>query len=475
MAPLVVKAQFQTNKLAQRVYFVSFSGYCRFGAFRMSTLTREEAGRKAQELALERYGLGSPTYHPQEQSIETVLAHAGIDRDDANAAMSPLLQFATTYGRPADGNYRPHDAIYSREDNRTRLLLEREMAQLECRDLLGLTSNPTSTSCAFSSGMMAASAIVLAHQAPVHVLLPQDLYHGVRSVLSNVFQRFGVSVHFFDATSLSSVEYELQKLPRDNVDCILWMETPSNPRCYVIDVSEVCKVAKSVNPRVTTVVDSTLAPPTIQLPLSLGADLVMHSATKYIGGHSDLTAGIVTASPITERGQELGIRLREVLTAMGGVASPMDSWLALRGLRTLALRVQRQSQNALKMALFLQEHVGGGLISAVHYPGLEVHPQHEIAKKQMLNGLFGGVLSFEMSSETHAFAFAGAVQTIHRATSLGGTETLIEHRASIEPPEKVVSPPGLLRISAGLEDENDLVKDLSRALDIVREVHEGLS
>jgi len=192
----------------------------------------------------------------------------------------------------------------------------------------------------------------------------------------------------------------------------------------------------------------------------------MHSATKSLGGHSDVLLGVVTASPWTERGRELGPILRQTQIATGGVASSMDAWLTLRGLRTLATRIGRQCQTAYQIASFLQEHP---MVRAVHYPGLESHPQHEIAKEQM-SGEFGCVLSLEMESENKAMALAAALQTIQRATSLGGTETLIEHRASIEPPGRVTSPNGLLRLSVGLEDPSDLIADFENALEISERV-----
>ena len=191
----------------------------------------------------------------------------------------------------------------------------------------------------------------------------------------------------------------------------------------------------------------------------------MHSGTKYLAGHSDALLGVLTASPLTERGRQLAPILKNVQVMAGGVASPWDSWLTLRGIRTLQVRVERQSRTANALAEFLVNH---DFVSAVHYPGLPIHPSHDVAQSQM--SPFGGVFSLELESEAAAMAFAAALSTIQRATSLGGTETLIEHRASIEPPERRTSPPGLLRISVGLEDENDLIHDMKVALEIARQV-----
>ena len=194
----------------------------------------------------------------------------------------------------------------------------------------------------------------------------------------------------------------------------------------------------------------------------------MHSGTKYLAGHSDALLGILTASPNTERGRNLSPKLTKVQHHTGGVASPWDSWLSLRGLRTLQIRVERQSKTALTLAQYLSKH---RMVSAVYYPGLASHPFHLVAKSQM--SMFGGVFSVELADEATATAFAAALKTIQRATSLGGTETLIEHRASIEPPERRTSPPGLLRVSVGLEDAEDLMNDMEQALGLAESVMGG--
>jgi cystathionine gamma-synthase len=362
------------------------------------------------------------------------------------------------------------------------------------------------TTCAFASGMMAASSIVLAHKMPLTVILPADLYHGVSTVMADVFEaRFGVTVKTIDLHTDDNSQQllsELQNIVSNNNnnnnsgDVIVWQESPSNPKLHVSDIAQICELVNSVRAtssttncsNITTVVDSTMAPPVIQQPLHLGADLVMHSGTKYFGGHSDVLLGLVTASPFTARGQALAPILRQVQFTVGGVASPMDSWLTLRGMRTLHVRVERQCQTALVIAkhFYTQTHAhehehehehdinNSTIVSAVHYPGLESHPRHAVARRQMKYDNYGGVLSVELKSEALAMAFAGALQTIYRATSLGGTETLIEHRASIEPPERRVSPPGLLRITVGLEDPTDLIRDIDTALEIAKQVEQEL-
>jgi cystathionine gamma-synthase len=439
---------------------------CSFVAFTLINmpmiLTAQQAGERSQKLAQQRLDTFSRSL-----SLDTVLAHAGVSNASHNAPLSPPLQFATTYTRPADGIYHAGDSKYTRFDNPTRLLFEIEMTRLELHGNTNTRESGNTNmnySCAFASGMMAVSAIILAHQAPLTVLIPSDLYHGVPTVLDEVFSRFQVTTK---RVSMQSIESELQNNLPSNNDIIVWMESPSNPQTQVTDIAFVCNLVKtmSVGARITTVVDTTLAP--FQRPLLLGADFVVQSATKYIGGHSDVLCGVVTVHPL--RIHDLLPKLRTVQVSLGGVASPMDCWLALRGMRTLAIRFDRQCQSALQLAQYLEAQPS---VSKVYYPGLESHSQHILAMKQM-GGRSGGVLSVEMETEAHAMAFAGALQVLTRATSLGGTETLIEHRASIEPKGKAVSPPGLLRISLGLEDVNDLIDDVKQALAIMEEVCTG--
>jgi cystathionine gamma-synthase len=420
-------------------------------------LTPEEAGRKAEMLA------GSSPVKMSE--LSSLLSHAGIE-SQTNNPMAPPLHLASTYTRPADGVYNETDSIYSRMDNKTRLLLERVVYEMETHGLDDQSVEPTTF--AFSSGMMAASSIILAHNTPISIIFPKDLYHGVPTVAVDVFGRHNVEVEHVDMSQISEVTDALSRVTSSQA--IVWMETPSNPLCQVVDIQGVCDAVRSASKAagrsVTIVVDSTLAPPVLTQALQYGPDLVMHSGTKYLAGHSDVLLGLVTASPVTERGRELAPLLRQTQIATGGVASPFDAWLCLRGLRTLCVRVERICQSALEVAKFLDAHP---MVTKVHYPGLSTHPQHKVAARQMKNG-FGGVLSFELENATMATAVAGALKMIQRATSLGGTETLIEHRASIEPPGRVTSPQGLLRLSVGLEDQKDIIRDLDNALSIADQV-----
>ena len=446
-------------------------------------LTAAEAGRRAADLAAQNNESSTiPSPH-----MSTLLAHAGVTNapNPTNTPMAPPLHLATTYTRPVDGEYRlPNDAVYSREDNPTRLLLEQEVARL---DGYGLPK-PCQTT-AWSSGLQAVTGLVLAHQSPLTVLLPVDLYHGTSSVLIDVLSRFGVVVQRVDWRQIGNESMRVNSLQRQLTEgivskissdhsVVVWIETPSNPLCHVVDIEAVCAWARQhLNEKksTTVVVDSTLAPPVIQQPLQHGADIVLQSATKYLAGHSDALLGTLTANSTTTQGQWLAERLPQVQHLTGGVASSLDSWLCLRGLRTLSVRVQQQCQTAQRVAEWLQEYIskkdnnGGENTMSVFYPGLPSHPQHAVAQRQMHGG-FGGVLSLDVGTEPRAMALAAALQTLQRATSLGGTESLIEHRASIEPPGRVTSPPGLLRLSIGLEATDDLIADLSRALAIAEEV-----
>lgn len=385
--------------------------------------------------------------------------------------------------------------IYGRTDNATREILEQTIGTLElmpyCRAKGGgrtiqadAAKEPETVTC--SSGMAAISTLLLAHPPPVHIILPEDVYHGVPTLLHTVLQHHGMRFSSVDMQSIRKVEKTVRQAAQRGGDesgqnkgsVVLWMESPSNPLLNIADVSALTSLVERIRgdlaassssaPRmVSTVVDSTLFPPPLSCPLLAGSDFVVHSATKYLGGHSDALLGVVTASPFSDVGQNLGPRIRQVQQVTGCQASAFDSWLVLRGMRTLHVRVERQCETALKVARFLENQPN---VTRVHYPGLPSHSDHNLASRIMPKGLFGGVLSFEVADARYATAVAGAVRVIERGTSLGGTETLIEHRASIEPEERRVSPSGLLRMSIGLEEADDLIADLERALQVADEV-----
>ena len=456
--------------------------------------TPSEAGNSAYRL---RQKIEAYKSQQRQTSMSTKLSHAGLSTNNTNggnyassasninAPLSPPIDLATTYERPPSGDY-GDGMIYSRSCNPTRKLLEDAVGQLEMDfvvedngdDIHMDLATTTAPTYAFSSGMAAVASLLLACKSPVKVLIPKDVYHGVPTQLHAALNDHGV-VHIpVDMTNSNEIQQKVQ----ENLDLegtlVVWMESPSNPLCQITCIEQVCDVVQEIrdqnngNGRMLTVVDSTWAPPCITQPLSLGADVVLHSGTKYLGGHSDVLLGIASCSPLTRDGRWMGERLNAVQTSIGAVASPLECWLTLRGLRTLHLRVERQCQTAMILAEYLNGHRD---VTKCHYPGLVSHPQHDVAKRQMIGqgqggNMYGGMLSFEVESEAMALAVAGAVQIIRRATSLGGTETLIEHRASIEPPERRTSPPGLLRVSVGLEDVEDLRHDLEMALDVALQV-----
>jgi len=265
-----------------------------------------------------------------------------------------------------------------------------------------------------------------------------------------------------------------------NIVCTSWLKlrdirnisiAPSNPLAKVTDIAEMVRISRDVSfnatsREITVVVDSTWSPPNVTQPLKLGADVSIHSATKYLGGHSDVVLGVATVSLLSDTGLRLSSVLKSIQQSIGSVASPFDCWLTLRGIRSLRVRVRRAMKTALKIAQFLDNHPN---VQKTHYPGLESHSGHLVAKQQMKGG-FGAMLSFEVENEAMAMAVAGAVQIFRRATSLGGTESLIEHRFSIEPEGRKVSHPALLRVSVGLEDARDLIEDLDNALNIAKVV-----
>ena len=445
-------------------------------------------------------------------SPTTMLSHAGLPlhnsahptdmknyahESNSNEPLSPPLHLATTYSRPASGNYNDANGgkgqIYGRTDNATREILEQTVGALELMpyprsesdDRIQPKAATDIETVACSSGMAAISTLLLAHPTPVHVILPEDVYHGVPTLLHTVLQHHGMRFSSVDMRDVDKVEQAVRECATQGSDSngekgavVLWMESPSNPLLNVADVSaltslvdrirgDVVQESSSFPRMISTVVDSTLFPPPLSCPLLSGADFVVHSATKYLGGHSDALLGVVTASPFSGAGRTLASRIRQVQQVTGCQASAFDSWLVLRGMRTLHVRVERQCKTALKVAQFLEKQA---LVTKVHYPGLSSHPDHHLATQTMPKGLYGGVLSFEVTDARYAMAVAGAVRVIERGTSLGGTETLIEHRASIEPEDRRVSPPGLLRMSIGLEAAEDLIADLERALHVAEQV-----
>jgi cystathionine gamma-synthase len=367
---------------------------------------------------------------------ETLLAHAGCTPDPATGAVVAPPYLSTTYERAEDGSY-PHGYQYGRTGNPTRAQFENTLSQFE-----------GGAGCAaFASGMAAAMTVLQALPHGTHVLLPDDVYYGVHRLIDVAFNH-ALSVSSVDMTDLSALEAAFRP---DTL--LVWVETPSNPMLRITDLQAVADMTHANE--ALLIVDGTWTTPLLQRPLDLGADLVLHSITKYLAGHSDVLGGAVVAA------EQSGFfdRVRSIQEAGGPVLDPFGAWLALRGLRTLAPRLRLQCTTARRVASFLDEHAH---VDAVHHPSLPHHPGHEVAAQQMDD--FGGMLSFEVKGgRDAAMDVAARVKVFRRATSLGGTESLIEHRASIEP-EGTLTPPGLLRLSMGLEHVDDLIEDLAHAL-----------
>lgn len=368
----------------------------------------------------------------------TRLAQAGCRPDPQTAALTPPIHLATTFERPADGDY-GDGLVYARWGNPTRNLFEQTLADLEAEH---------AEAAAFASGMAAATTVLQALRPGDHVLLPDDVYHGVRHLLQTTFADWGLAYSEVDQTDLDAVRNALRPETR-----LVWAETPSNPLVKISDIEALAALAHEAG--ALLLVDGTWTTPLLQRPLALGADLVLHSATKYLGGHSDVLLGALVARP----GLALFERVRALQKGAGAVADPFGCWLVLRGMRSLGARMPLHCANAQALAEAL---VGHPAVEAVHYPGLPEHPGREIALRQM-DG-FGGMLSFQVrGDDADALGVAARVRLFRRATSLGGTESLIEHRASIETPPSP-TPPNLLRVSVGLEAAADLVEDMTGAL-----------
>jgi cystathionine gamma-synthase len=368
--------------------------------------------------------------------IETLAVHAGHRIDPSTGAVSPPIHLSTTFERDADGSY-SRGFMYARNDNPNRKSLEEGVAALE----------GGAAAAAFASGSGATMSIFQALSPGDHVLAHEDAYYGTARLLREIFLRWGLEADFVDMSDLAAVKRALRKETK-----LAWMETPSNPLLKIVDLGAVRKIVHEAG--ALCACDNTWAP-TIQRPFELEVDFIMHSTTKYFGGHCDVLGGIVVA----RKDSDVFRRIRTIQYEGGAVPSPFDCWLILRGMRTLPWRMRAHSQNAAKIAEFLAQHPK---VERVHYPGLKKHPGHEIATKQM--SMFGGMLSVEVKGgRDGAMKVANSAKIFTRATSLGGVESLVEHRASIEGPG-TKSPEGLLRLSIGLENADDLIEDLDQAL-----------
>jgi cystathionine gamma-synthase len=369
--------------------------------------------------------------------IETIAVHAGHAVDSATGAVAAPIYLSTTFERDIEGTY-SRGFMYTRNDNPNRQALERGVSMLEGGQ----------AAAAFASGTGATMSILQALSPGDHVLAHVDAYYGTSRLIREIFVRWGIEADFVDMSDLAAVK----KMLRSNTK-LAWAETPSNPLLKIVDLAAVAKVVREAG--ALFVCDNTWAP-VLQRPFDLGADLILHSTTKYFGGHCDVLGGIV----VTKTDNEFFQRIRSIQYEGGAVPSPFDCWLILRGMRTLPWRMRAHSGNAMKIAEFLARHPK---VKRVHYPGLQSHPGHKIAAAEM--SMFGGMLSLEVKDGYGAaMSVPSKTKVFIRATSLGGVESLIEHRASIEGPA-TTSPEGLLRLSIGLENADDLIADLDQALE----------
>ncbi len=369
--------------------------------------------------------------------IETLAARAGSRPDPTSGALSVPLQLATTFEHTPDGQL-PQGWLYQRYDNPTQQETEQALAALDgaARALL------------FPTGMAAGATALQALPAGSHVVLCDDSYFSFRALAAQQFPRWGLTWSLADFSDPDAVRAALRPETR-----LLWAETPSNPLLKVCDIAALAGIAHDAGAQL--LVDGTFASPVLQQPLALGADIVLHSATKYLGGHGDVMGGVLAFREDGAHAADChGLRL-----LAGATASPFAAWMILRGVRTLPARMAWHCANAKQLAEALHAHP---CVARVHYPGLPDHPQHAVAAAQMRD--FGGMLSFEVDGgEAAALAVAGRLRLFTNATSLGSTESLVEHRASIEGPTSA-TPRGLLRLSVGLEHARDLLDDLAQAL-----------
>lgn len=375
--------------------------------------------------------------------FNTKAIHAGQEPEKTSGSVMPPIFQTSTFAQESPNVHQGYD--YARVGNPTRTALEKLIAGLEGAD-----------ECAcFASGVAAMDAVMKMLRPGDHVVTTNDLYGGSYRLFTAIFQPFGIEFSFVDMTKLDEVENAV----RPNTK-LMWIETPTNPLLRIVDIKKLSALAKSKN--ILTIVDNTFASPYLQRPLELGADAVLHSATKYLAGHSDVIHGAVASS-----NKQIMENLRFQVKAGGAVPGPMDCYLTLRGIKTLAVRVQRSVENAKKIAAYLETHPK---VKSVIYPGLKSHPQHELAAKQMDD--FGGMLSFTLKTDSmeEAAKFMSRTKVFTLAESLGGVESLISHPASMthgsipkDLREKAGLMDSLIRISVGIEDADDLIEDLAQA------------
>ena len=369
---------------------------------------------------------------------ETLAIHSTNLKDETAASIAPPIFLSTTFERSADGSY-PKGHMYSRNSNPNRDVLEQGLAELEGGEIAFV----------FGSGLAAVSAVFQCLKSGDHVLMPEVGYYASYKLAEEIMGPWGLQVSQVDMTDHGAIAAAIRPETK-----LIWVETPANPLLTLTDIEAVCKIAHAHGIKVG--VDNTLASPILQNPISFGADIVMHATTKYIGGHSDILGGAV----VFKEASAWSERVKRVQILMGATQNPMDCYLLARGLKTLPLRMREHSRTALEIATRLENHPA---IEKVHYPGLPSNPQYLLAVKQMPQGQ-SGMISIQIhGDEAHARAVANHLQLFQQATSLGGVESLVEHRRSIEGPGSR-TPGNLLRLSIGLEHVEDLWEDLNQAL-----------
>jgi cystathionine beta-lyase len=377
-------------------------------------------------------------------SNATQLIHS-IPVDPLTGSISVPIYQTSTFVQDAPGEHKGYD--YARTNNPTRETLEKIVAILEGGERAS----------AFASGLAAIDAVVKLLESGDEILAVDDIYGGAFRLFTHIYVKFGIKVNYTDTTDIANVIDAVTPKTK-----LIWLETPTNPTLKISDIETIAKIAKQHN--ILLCVDNTFASPVLQQPIKLGADLVVHSATKYLGGHSDLIAGVVVSAT-----QELGDKIKFIQNASGAILAPHDSWLVIRGIETLHLRVKEHSRNALKVAQYLEQHPA---VDKVYYPGLKSHPNHEIAAKQQSG--FGGVVSFTLKNDTEAGArqVVCNTQLFKLAESLGGVKSLLCHPAQMThksiPVEKRHASgvaDSLIRLSVGLEEAHDLIQDIEQALD----------
>ena len=376
--------------------------------------------------------------------IGTKAIHAGVHPDEATGAiMTPIYQ-TSTYVQDGVGNHKGYE--YSRTQNPTRHALEKSIAALE---------NAKHGAC-FGSGLAAIDCLIKMLNPGDEVISTNDLYGGSYRIFKTIFEKYGIVFHFVDMLKVQNVEEMINSKTK-----MIWIETPTNPMMNIIDIKGMVSIAKGKD--IMVCVDNTFATPYLQNPLDLGADVVMHSVTKYLGGHSDVVMGALVTSD-----EEIASEMYRIQNSSGGVTAPMDSFLVLRGIKTLHVRIQRHCENGERIAKFLENH---SRVDKVYWPGFESHTNHEVAKNQMRG--FGGMISFTLKGNRleDALEIVKKVELFSLAESLGGVESLIGHPATMTHasiPKNVREQSGvvdsLIRLSVGIEDAEDLLEDLDQAL-----------